>query len=252
MRIRERVEGGIATLTLDHPPLNVLTRALLADLRGAFTGLAGRSGLRAVVLTAEGRHFSAGADVAEHLPPTYRTLIPEFAETIEQVLTFPLPVFAAVRGRCLGGGFELVQAADLVVAGEGASFGQPEILLGVTAPIACVLLPRRVTAGVAAELLFGGDAFSARRALETGLVQRVVPDAQVETEAAALASRCARLSGAALRATKRTLLATAGLLTADALREAAALYVNELMETADAREGLNAFLEKRAASWEHR
>jgi cyclohexa-1,5-dienecarbonyl-CoA hydratase len=252
MMIRERVEGGIATLTLDHPPLNVLTRALLADLREAFSGLAGRSDLRAVVLTAEGRHFSAGADVAEHLPPTYRVLIPEFVETIERVLTFPLPVFAAVRGRCLGGGFELVQAADMVVAGEGATFGQPEILLGVTAPIACVLLPRRVAAGVAAELLFGGDTFSARRALETGLVQRVVPDAQVETEAAALAARCARLSGAALRATKRTLLATAGLLTPDALREAAALYVNELMETQDAREGLNAFLGKRAASWEHR
>jgi cyclohexa-1,5-dienecarbonyl-CoA hydratase len=252
MMIRERIDGGVATLTLDHPPLNVLTRALLGQLREAFARLAGRSDLRAVVLTAEGRHFSAGADVSEHLPPTYRTLIPELVETIERVLTFPLPVFAAVRGRCLGGGFELIQAADVVVAGEGASFGQPEILLGVTAPIACVLLPRRVAAGVAAELLFTGDPLPARRALETGLVQRVVPDAQVDTEALALAARCARLSGAALRATKRTLLATAGHPPPDALREAATLYVNELMETYDAREGLNAFLEKREPSWGHR
>jgi cyclohexa-1,5-dienecarbonyl-CoA hydratase len=252
MMIRERIEGGVATLTLDHPPVNVLTRALLGRLREALARLAGQSDLRAVVLTAEGRHFSAGADVAEHLPPTFRTLIPEFVDTIEQVIAFPLPVIAAVRGRCLGGGFELIQAADVVVAGEGASFGQPEILLGVTAPIACVLLPRRVAPGVAAELLFTGEPVPARRALEIGLVLRVVADAQVETEALELAARCARLSGAALRATKRTLLAAAGQPRADALRGAMAVYVDELMETQDAREGLNAFLEKRAPSWGHR
>jgi cyclohexa-1,5-dienecarbonyl-CoA hydratase len=252
MMIRERIEGGVATLTLDHPPLNVLTQALLGELREALRRLAKQSDLRAVVLAAAGRHFSAGADVAEHLPPTFRTLIPEFVETIERVFTFPLPVFAAVRGRCLGGGFELVQAADVVVAGESASFGQPEILLGVTAPIACVLLPRRVAPGVAAELLYTGDPLPARRALETGLVQRVVADAEVETEALALAARCARLSGAALRATKRTLLATMGEPRPDALRGAAALYMNEVMETHDAQEGLNAFLEKREPSWSHR
>jgi cyclohexa-1,5-dienecarbonyl-CoA hydratase len=171
---------------------------------------------------------------------------------MEALAAFPLPVIAAVRGRCLGGGFELVQACDLIVAGEGASFGQPEIALAVSAPIACVLLPRRTTPGAAAELLFTGDAISAARAFELGLVQAVVPDERVETEALALAKRCARHSAAALRATKRTLRDTAHAPLGEALHLAAGIYVNDLMRSEDPLEGLQAFLSKRPPVWRHR
>ncbi|MCC6349220.1 MAG: enoyl-CoA hydratase/isomerase family protein [Candidatus Eisenbacteria bacterium] len=252
MPLNRTLEDGVATLQLDHPPLNILTRALLGDLRAAFRELADEPGLRAVVLTAAGRHFSAGADVGEHLPPEYAELIPEFADTIETVAAFPLPVIAAVRGRCLGGGFELAQAADLIVAGEGASFGQPEILLGVTAPAACVLLPRRIGYGDAAALLFTGEAVPAARAREMGFVQQVVADDAVEAEAAGLAKRIARHSAVALRETKRTLRETATLPRGDALRHAARAYVDQLMASHDALEGLQAFLEKRPAAWRHR
>jgi cyclohexa-1,5-dienecarbonyl-CoA hydratase len=252
MTLKTGLADGIATLTLDHPPLNVLTLALVRELRGTLADLAAERELRAVILAAEGKHFSAGADVGEHLPPVYREMIPAFLETLEALTSFPLPVIAAVRGRCLGGGFELAQSADIIVAGESASFGQPEILLGVTAPAACALLPRRVSRGTAAEILFGGDMVPARRALEMGLVQRLVPDEQVETEARALARYFARHSAAALRATKRTLLATADRPSADALRAAADIYLEELMETEDAVEGLRAFLEKRTPTWRHR
>ena len=100
------VEDGIATLTLAHPPLNILTRAVMAELREALQRLAHTSDLRTLLITAEGRHFSAGADVGEHLPPAHRELIPEFLRTLEAVAAFPLPVIAGVRGRCLGAGFE--------------------------------------------------------------------------------------------------------------------------------------------------
>jgi cyclohexa-1,5-dienecarbonyl-CoA hydratase len=250
--VKTAVDGGVATVTLDHPPLNVLTRAVLARLRDALTGLAEERELRALVLLAEGRHFSAGADVGEHLPPTYREMIPEFVDTIDALAAFPLPVIAGVRGRCLGGGFELVQAADVIVAGEGASFGQPEIWLAVTAPAACALLPRRTSRGLAAEILFTGDAIPAARALAAGIVQLVVADERVDAEAVAVAQRCARHSAAALRLTKQTLRATDGRPTAEALRAAGAIYVEELMRTEDAVEGLGAFVDKRPPAWKHR
>lgn len=252
MPLHLTIEDGVATLTLDHPPLNILTRAVLGEYREAMKNLANAPALRVVRLVATGRHFSAGADVGEHLPPEYAELIPEFAETIEAIAAFPLPVVAGVRGRCLGGGFELAQAADVVVAGEGASFGQPEILLGVTAPAACVLLPRRIGYGDAAALLFTGDPIPAARAKELGFVHAIVADEAVDEEALALARKIARHSAAALRETKRALREAAAMPRAEALRWTARAYVHDLMTGHDALEGLKAFLEKRPAEWRHR
>jgi cyclohexa-1,5-dienecarbonyl-CoA hydratase len=252
-RVRTGVEGGIARVTLDHPPLNILTQAVLAELRAALRSLAADHSVRVLVLESAGRHFSAGADVGEHLPPTYETMIPEFLDTVAALRAVPVPVLAAVRGRCLGGGFELVQGADLVIAGEGAQFGQPEIVLGVFPPAACALLPGIVGPARAAEIVFTGDPMTAAAACAAGLVNRVVPDDQVGAEALALAGRIARHSAAALRAAKRAfhppgVEARVG----EGLSAAGRLYVAELMHTADAHEGLAAFLEKRTPAWTHR
>jgi cyclohexa-1,5-dienecarbonyl-CoA hydratase len=250
--VRCAVADGVARLTLASPPLNILTRAALAELRRHLDALERDATLRAVVLGAEGKHFSAGADVGEHLAPTYEVMIPEFVATIARLADFPAPVIAAVRGRCLGGGFELVQAADLVVAGEGAVFGQPEIVLGVLPPAACALLPALCGRARAAELVLTGDTITAVQARAFGLVARLVPDDQVDAEAGALAGRLARHSAAALRLTKRALRAGgAGARAAEALRAAERLYLDELMATRDAVEGLNAFLAKRTPTWTH-
>lgn len=252
MTINATIEDGIATVTLSHPPLNILTRAVMAALREALGRLEQEAELRVLLLAADGKHFSAGADVGEHLPPEHEQLIPEFLETIAAIDRFPLPVIAAVRGRCLGGGFELIQAADVVVAGEGAAFGQPEIVLGVIAPAACALLPQRIPPGLAAELALTGDPITAQRAYETGLVARVVPDDRVEQEARELARRIARHSAAAVRLTKRVLRAESIARGAAALERAGEIYLNELMQTHDALEGLQAFLDKRQPTWTHR
>lgn len=252
MTVRTSVEAGIATVTLDHPPLNILTRSVLAELRETLARLAAVTDLRVLVLVAEGKHFSVGADVAEHLPPEDRELIPEFVATVEAIAAFPQPVIAAVQGRCLGGGFELAQAADMIVAAESASFGQPEIVLGVTAPAACVLLPRRTHPGLAAELLYTGDPIPAARAFAAGLVLSVVPDERLPDEALALAARIARHSATSLRYTKRTVRDGDGRSRGVALHSAAEAYTDLVMRTTDAYEGLVAFLDKRPPKWMHR
>lgn len=251
MSVYVSAEDGLGRLILNQPPLNLLTREVLAAVRRELDRLAALADLRALLLAAEGPHFSAGADVGEHLPPECDLLIPEFLDTMADVACFPVPVVAAVRGRCLGGGFELAMAADLIVAGESATFGQPEIVLGVLPPAACVLLPRLVGPGRAAEIVLGGDALSAAEAAAAGLVHAVVTDDEVEAAAAGLAERFTRHSAAALRIGKRMLLGRPADLRSE-LARAGKQYIDELMKAEDAVEGLQAFLEKRQPRWSHR
>ncbi|MBI2071988.1 MAG: enoyl-CoA hydratase/isomerase family protein [Gemmatimonadetes bacterium] len=248
--LRTTVADGIARVMLDHPPLNVLTRDVLAELRQALRSLAERRDLRVLILGASGKHFSAGADVAEHMPPVFRDLIPEFLETVLAVVDFPLPVIAAVQGRCLGGGFELISAADIILASEDAIFGHPEIKLGVFPPAACVLLPVRCHWGVAAELLYSGEPIAAAHAREAGLARDVVPLDRLDATVAALAERIARHSAVALRLTKRCLRET-WLIQREMLWRAGRIYSEDLMATEDAVVGLAAFLEKRQPVWRH-
>lgn len=250
MGLKVIVEDGIGRLSLSQPPLNILTRELLRELREVLARLAAERELRVALLGAEGKHFSAGADVGEHLPGTFEQMIPEFMKTVAGLRDFPLPVVAAVRGRCLGGGFELVQGADLIVAAEGASFGQPEIVLGVIPPVACALLPALAGPARAAEVVFTGDPLSAADAERAGLVARRVPDERLDEEALALCRRIARHSAAALRVAKRALRAGDEARRA-AFAETERLYVRDLMATGDAVEGLTSFLEKRAPAWAH-
>jgi cyclohexa-1,5-dienecarbonyl-CoA hydratase len=251
MMVTTSIEHGVGRILLDHPPLNVLTRDVLRDIHEQVRQLADEPGLRVLLLSAVGKHFSAGADVGEHLPPHHLSLVPDFLETVAALDAFPLPVVAAVRGKCLGGGFELVQPADLIVAGDGASFGQPEIVLGVFPPAACVLLPECVPPGVAARMVYSGDPITAREAERHGLVTQVVPDDAVESVALELARRIARHSAAALRAAKHALHGVGIAARHVALRQSGHVYLHELMETHDAVEGLRAFTEKRAPVWRH-
>ncbi|MDH3222717.1 MAG: enoyl-CoA hydratase/isomerase family protein [Gemmatimonadota bacterium] len=250
MAVHVTLEEGIGRLVLDEPPLNILSQTLMADLRQELGQLEGKRELRVLILSAEGKHFSAGASVEEHLPGSVAAMIPEFMETVGVVQAFPLPTVAAVHGRCLGGAFELALGADLIVAGEGAVFGVPEIQLGVFPPAACVQLPIRAGPSLAAELIFTGGTKQARELADTGLIARVVPDGRVLEEAISVASSIARHSGASLRAAKQAL--TAG---RDGWKAASArvtsIYLEELMSTRDAVEGLTSFLEKRPPEWSH-
>lgn len=242
---------GIARMSIDAPPLNILTRDVLRAVRDALTKVAADSTTRVLLLQAAGRHFSAGASVEEHLPPECVQMIGEFMDTVSALREFGLPTVAAVQGRCLGGAFELIQAVDMVVAAESAQFGQPEVHLGVFAPAACALLPGRIGPARAAELLFTGDAMTAHDARAAGLVARVAPDERVHEAAEALAQQIARHSAATLRAMKKALLERDQQQIRSALSAAARTYLDELMHTHDALEGLQAFTAKRSPQWSH-
>jgi cyclohexa-1,5-dienecarbonyl-CoA hydratase len=250
MAIEVERHGGVAHAIFDDPPLNILTRALLGELRAVLSDLAGEPTLRVLLVSARGKHFSAGASVEEHLPGSVEAMIPEFMETVRTVDAFPVPVVFAVHGRCLGGALELVLAGDIVVAAEGALFGVPEIQLGVLPPAACVQLSRISPSGVAAELVYTGASIDAEAARRAGLVLRVVPPEALLAEAGALADSIAERSAATLRVAKRALRAGRGDLDARMV-EVERLYLGELMATADATEGLASFLEKRPPRWSH-
>ena len=249
--VRLNVEGGVARITLANPPLNILTREMLGAIRSHCVDLANDTELRAIVIDAEGKHFSAGADVGEHMPPTYRELIPEFVDTIQAVVSAPCPVIASVHGRCVGGGFEVALAADMVMAADNALFGQPEIALGVLAPAACVLLPLKCASNVAAELLHTGTLIDANEAHRIGIVNHVVPATDLRSRTDALVSEITKHSAATLRIGKQMMNPDAERVSQH-LVQAASRYVDDLMATEDAVEGLTAFLEKREPMWSHR
>jgi cyclohexa-1,5-dienecarbonyl-CoA hydratase len=240
---------GIAVLTLRRPPLNVLNLAMLRELGAALEAAAAETALRALVLRAEGKLFSAGVDVADHTADKVQEMIPLFDRVCRRLSDFPAPALAVVHGHALGGGCELALCCDLVVAAEHVNFGQPEIKLATLAPIAALRLPGLVGYRRAAELLFTGESVGAAEAARLGLITRAVPAAQLEVVVAGYLDQLRGLSAVALRLCKQALrLGADGWSQLPAMEE---LYLRDLMTSADAREGVAAFIEKRTPLWRH-
>ena len=249
--IRVSKHGGCARITLDHPPLNILTNAGLAALADAFAETGADPATRLIRLDASGKAFSAGVDVGDHQGDKLHTMMRELARLFDTIDAVEQPTVAIVRGACLGGGCELMAAMDLCYASDGATFGQPEIRLGLFAPPASVLLPRLIGERRALELLLSGETIAASRAAEIGLVNRVFPDERLDAEVDAVCGTLLAHSGVALRQAKKAVRTARGSRSADARARVHRLYMDELMQTQDAHEGLSAFLEKRPATWRH-
>ncbi len=241
----------MARLVLAAPRANILDRRMMSELEAHCRELARRRDLHAIVVTAEGPHFSFGASVAEHLPGEIESTLESLGSLLRAILELPAPTLAAVRGQCLGGAFELALACDLILAEEGAQLGCPEIRLAVFPPAAAALLPVRIGAGPAAELLLTGRSWSGAEAARRGLVTRVAGDGHLDREVDAwLDAAFLQLSPGALR--------HAVVAARDPLRRALEaelpryerLYREELMAEPDALEGLEAFLEKRPPRWQ--
>src|SRR3990172_11130753 len=170
-------DGVVARVVLKRPPLNIFTIEMLGELNRVLRQLHHDEPLRALLLAAEGKAFSAGVAVEDHLPDKAGRMLSVFHETFRLLRSFPCPVISAVQGPALGGGCELACFADLVIASESATFGQPEVKLGVFPPIAALHFPHRIGLARTLQLLLTGDVISAREAERIGLVDRVAaPD----------------------------------------------------------------------------
>ncbi len=247
----ERLEGGrLAELRLTAGKGNVLDRAAIGELSEAFAELGADAELRAVLLTAEGSNFSFGASVPEHVPGEVESMLPAFHQLFRDIAKSALPIVAVVQGRCLGGGLELALAAHRIEASADAKLGVPEVTLGVFPPVAAAVLPLRVAQPVADRLVTLGEIVGAEEALRVGLVDGVSPTPEAARAAAlAWAHRYLELSAVAIRFATRAARAGWDEALDKRLGGLERLYLEELMKTHDAKEGIAAFLERRAPNW---
>jgi cyclohexa-1,5-dienecarbonyl-CoA hydratase len=243
--------GSLLRLRLARPKANIIDAAMIAALDQALREQLGRGDLRGVLIDAEGPNFSFGASVEEHLPGSCAAMLKSLHALLLRLLASPVPVLVAARGQCLGGGLELALAGTLLFIAPDARLGQPEIKLGVFAPAASCLLPERIGQAQADEMLLSGRSIAAAEAATIGLVTAVADD----PEGAALTWFAQHLKGKSAAALRHALRA-ARLDLVERVRQklarVEALYLEDLMATGDALEGLNAFLARRPPKWEHR
>lgn len=250
--IRLTFDGSVARVTLARPPLNILTLEAIEGLGAALDEVGRRAEVKALLLAAEGRAFCAGVAVEDHLGDRMRPMLAAFHRIFRALHALDCVTVAAVQGPALGGGAELAAFCDLVIASESATFGQPEIKVGVFPPIAALHYPARIGIARTIQLLLSGEVLPARAAERIGLVDRVVPAAELETAVAAAVGAFTDKSAAILRLTKQAVRRGQKDGFDAALSELEEMYLWRLMQTADAEEGLRAFLAKRPPVWTDR
>lgn len=252
--INFQVDGAVARLTLNRPPLNVITMPMMAEMVEAVASLGEQPAVKVLVIEAAAgsKAFSAGVDVADHTADKVHDMIHRFHHLFRLLADLNIPTLAVVNGAALGGGCELAIFCDMIVASERAKFGQPEIKVGVFPPIAAVMLPRLIPHHRALELLLTGETMDAAEAYRLGLVNRVAPPEELAATAQELATKLAVLSGSILRYTRKAAWLGATASFPEALSAVEALYLDDLMQTYDAHEGLAAFMEKRPPVWQNK
>ncbi|MCI0341323.1 MAG: enoyl-CoA hydratase-related protein [Planctomycetales bacterium] len=250
VHVQDDEAGALLRLVLDAPKGNVLDLRMIEALAGALRRLPEFPEARLVLLEGAGSHFSFGASVPEHRRETAPALLRAFHALVRLLLELPRPTAAAVRGQCLGAGMELASCCDLVFASADARFGQPESKLGVLAPVASLVLPRLLPPRLAADLLLSGRSLLAEEARAAGFVTELAED-PVAAGRAYVRERLLPLSasslGLAARAARGSLLRE----VSARLPDVEALYLDTLMATADANEGIEAFLGRRSPAWRH-
>ena len=250
--VRYEVRDDVAFLTLDAPPVNVLSAAIMEELAAAVERAHADRSLKALVLQSAARAFSAGADVGEHRPEEAPAMIATFSRLFAAFGALELPVVMAVDGAALGAGFELVAMADILLASERATFGQPEIRLGFFAPVGVAWLPARIGLARAIEVTSTGRTYTAAEMQAMGLVSRVVPGADLAAALEQVLGDLRRASPVVMHMNVRLARQLNGRPFEEARRTAERVFLNELMATDDVREGIASFFEKRRPAWKNR
>ena len=251
-QVNYEVRDDVAYLTLAAPPLNVLSGQMMVDITALLEKAAADDSLKALAITAEGKAFSAGADVGEHRPEEAATMIGAFSKMFRRFGELEIPVVMAVDGAALGAGFELVMMADVLLATERAKFGQPEIRLGFFAPVGVAWLPRLVGHARAIEITSSGRIYDAEAAREWGLVSRVVAHEELDAALEETLKDFRKASPLVMRMNVRMIKRLEGRSFEDARVEAERVFLGELMKTDDVQEGIASFFEKRRPQWKNR
>lgn len=242
-----RLDGTVLHILLNQPKGNVLEAAMIEAILGALDGVTRET--RLIVFEGAGKHFCFGASVEEHRAPQAQAMLTAFHGMFRKLAELAVPTCAVVRGQCLGGGLELASWCSWIVATPDARLGQPEIQLAVFPPMASILLPWRAGGQVALDLCVSGRSLTAEEALAAGLINAVTEQPQVWWEE--LAGRLSKTSASSLRFAERAVRRALVRQLERDIPELERLYMDELMKTRDANEGIAAFLERRTPDWAH-
>jgi cyclohexa-1,5-dienecarbonyl-CoA hydratase len=248
-RIAIAAEPPVMSITLQHAPVNVIDIAMMEELSAALDGVETQREISIVTFRGSERAFSAGVDVAAHAPGRIDEMLSKFHEVILKLVASRKVTVAAVRGNCLGGGAELAMVCDLVYTAEDAQWGFPEIKLGCYPPVAVTALAALIGQKHAADLILSGRTITGTEAARLGLANKAVAGSELEGAVNEAVERVKALSPAALAITKKALYAWDSVHFDKGLARAEKIYREDLMQTEDAREGINAFLEKRSPHW---
>ncbi len=248
-RVEAKIEASITRVKLVNPPLNVIDLRMARELQQTLTELEARSDISVILFEGDAHAFSAGVDIKAHLPEQIHEMLTSFHEVIRAIVASRKVTIAAVRGACLGGGAELAAVCDMVFTARDATWGFPEIKLGCYPPVAAVALATIVGQKRAGELILTGRQFSGDEAARIGLANRAVAAAELESVVERTLNELRQLSSAALFHAKRAIYAWDAIHFDKGLARAEKIYLDELTSTADAREGIIAFLDKRTPKW---
>lgn len=248
-RLKVEIREPVARVTLCNPPLNVIDLPMALELHQALGEIESRKDISTVVLQGSARAFSAGVDIKAHLPEHIHEMLAGFHAVIRAIVSSRTITIASVQGVCLGGGAELAAVCDMVYTARDATWGFPEIKLASFPPVATVALAAIIGQKRAAELILTGRHFSGNQAAAMGLANRSVAADKLESVVGRTLAELSHLSPVALDLAKKSIYAWDSIHFAEGLARAEKIYFEELISTADAREGIMAFLEKRIPKW---
>jgi cyclohexa-1,5-dienecarbonyl-CoA hydratase len=248
-RISVDINPPVSRIVLCHPPLNVIDIPMTEELTEVLANIEARSDVSIIVLNGEDKAFSAGVDVSAHTPDKVEEMLLKFNAVVRAIVASRKVTIAAVHGHCLGGGAELAMVCDMVYTTESAQWGFPEIKLGCYPPVACAALAALVGQKRGSDLILTGRSIDGKEAGAIGLANRAVLAEQLAETLDQCIGHLAKLSPAALAVTKKALYAWDAMHFDKGLARAEKIYIEDLMKTADAREGIRAFMEKRKPKW---
>jgi cyclohexa-1,5-dienecarbonyl-CoA hydratase len=249
VRLSLGIDPPVARIELRHPPLNVIDVPMMEELARSLAEVESHQDVSVIVLSGEGKAFSAGVDVAAHTPDKVEEMLAKFHAVIRALIATKKVTIAAVHGHCLGGGAELAMVCDIAYTTDTAQWGFPEIKLGCYSPVACTALAALVGQKRAAELILTGRTIKGREAAEIGLANRAVAASELANIVNECIADLRKLSPVALALAKKASYAWDSMHFDKGLARAEKIYFEDLMKTADAHEGIRSFMEKREPKW---